>query len=205
MAIRPAVLLLLALAVLPSPAWAGLNAGAHSQLSWSATSGVETAPMASDNHLYLRFFPPTGGTLSFKGVHLYIFWDPPNQGSFGVMGFSFPTATDCTYLNRGTATIQQEIFGTNQLLVEWTNDVVLTGCTSGAAIDIEITADASVPGACFEWGQSDLIDANGAHDAAPPGPGTWTCVLLGEGGFANCPCFTPVGPSSWGGIKALYK
>ena len=199
-------LLLLTVAVLcvAGTACAGQNSGALAYLSWSPTSQVTDTAAGATNNLYVRFSRDAG--LSFKGGEIDVTWDPPSNGAgcFDHLGTNYKTSsgTTCTYLNRGSTVPVVTDDSETHLHVAWANNSTLTGCTSGAAIQIQYETDGcSDPTGCFSLNYASTLDGNNDVDVATI---ITSVVTVGGGGGHSC-LQTPVAPSTWGGIKALYK
>jgi hypothetical protein len=198
------LLLSLGLLCLAGTAFAGANAGASAYLSWNPTSNVTDTNAGAMNNLYVRYVAATGQTLSFKGGEIDLIWNPPGDGGgcFDHIGTSYKTSsgTTCTYLNRGNVVPVVTDDSPNHYHVAWASNSAFTGCTAGAGIQVQFETDLCAdPRGCFNLTQALILDASNAVDVcAVMGP---TATVGGGIGF----CATPVEPSTWGKIKALYK
>lgn len=183
-ALLPVVLLL----VFASPASAGLNSGATCQLSWSPTSVILDTSPNFVNNLYLRVLR-TGG-LSFKGAELDLRWTPAADGAgcFDHIGTIYKTSagTTCTYINRGSSVPVVTADEADHYHVAWSNSSTFTGCTAGAAIQIQFETDGCAdPRGTFHLCSVSLFDANNVFD---PIGNVGVDVTVGGGNGASLEC-----------------
>ncbi len=177
----------------------GLNFGGQAYLSWSRDATVRDITTAcGDVNLYLKLSNIT----EIKGVEFKLIWSPDETTTGMVMtGAFFPTSvgTTCTYLLRGTV-IQVEVEpdnGSSYAIAAAGSDIT-TACGFGNVGVVGLNFDGA-PGGCanmpisFSLAYVKTTDHNGIVNN------------MSVIGAATIQGATPVAPTTWGGVKALYR
>ena len=187
------------LLILPTGAHAGHNPDAQAWLSWSPTEQIVDIPDAPVVNLYVRITDVS----QFRGAIVDLAWRPPTDttGCFEHVGTIYKTASDCTYLNRGTVVPVVPVDTTGHFRVGWWNNDCNDSCSTGAALVIQFSTD-GCPGqaGCFTLDSVTVYDCYSLTDACSIG---YAICRINGGGDSCTPAATI--PSTWGGIKALYK
>jgi hypothetical protein len=178
-------------------------------LSWSASdphvSDLSPAPPFGNLYFWFTDFQP-----AFYGAELDLLWDPPGDQNtcFAKLGTFFPTSTSCTYLNRGANVPVTTIDEPGHYRVAWSNTSVDYTCTSGVAARIQFEFDGCAdPSGCFTLGETTVALlclglSPQCHTIVPPDVFGPPATVNGGGGHNYC--VTPVAPSRWGSIKAIF-
>ena len=198
------LLISLGLLCVAGAAFAGLNSGTQAWLSWSPTAQVLDASPLAQNNLYVRL-TRTGG-LTFKGAEVDVTWDPAGDylGCFDHIGTAYKTSlgATCTYLNRGTVVPVTTVDDPSHFHAAWASNLYLTGCTAGAAIQIQYQTDACVdPTGCFSLNSAIIVDSQNLQDQCSISNAV---VTVSGGGTHHCTQAVPVQSTTWGHVKNLY-
>lgn len=162
------------------------------QLGWDAAGLVhDITPPASTAKLYIHI---AGAIASFKGAEFDIAWSPagdPDLGCLAHVSTNFKTSTSCTYLNRGLAVPVTVADDPGHLHVAWSNTSSMTGCTSGAIVEIGFDTNGCPDStALFSLCSLQLLDATNTLTPLPASA-LGVPVTINGGGARLAACALP--------------
>lgn len=195
-----------------APATGHAALGAY--LSWSASdphvSDLAGPPPTANLYVWFTDLPDP----LYNGADVELVWDPPGDQVWCMaqVGTFIKTSSgsDCTYLNRGTAIPVTLYDEAGHYEVSWGNAVSTPLCTSGIAFFATFEFDGCPQGlvsGCIAFGPATapylcITSSPACHTPVYPDVVGPPATVNGGGGHAFCA--TPVAPTRWGGVKALY-